>query len=99
MDQKLARDFVVAIYSDIEYAKTNNYRCILYISKRWYCVNRMILSKMTREDAIKFAKRQIAAVIIEPCGVVYSKLPQEIQEASKCSISEQAHQTSSTKRE
>lgn len=80
MDQKLIRDFVANMNSDIEYAAKNNYRCILYINEEWLCVNRMILLSKTRDEEIDFAKQQIAAVVIEPCGVVYWKLPQEIQE-------------------
>lgn len=80
MEQKLASDFVFSMNNDIKYAEQNNYRCILYINEEWYCVNRMILSEMTREDAINFAKQQIAAVVIEPCGIVFVNFPQEIQE-------------------
>jgi len=80
MEQKLVREFVSTMNDDINYAVLHNYRCILFINEEWYCVNEMILSEMTREDAIEFAKNQIAAVVIEPCGIVYAHFPQEIQE-------------------
>jgi hypothetical protein len=65
---------------DIENAAKHNCRCVLFINEERYGINEMVLTEMTREDAIEFAKNQVAAVVIEPCGIVYAHFPQEIQE-------------------
>jgi hypothetical protein len=84
MDKQFMLKYIPQILYDIRLAKETYLRVMWYVDKEWGpYFNRMVIVEMKQDEAIIFAKKKIAAIIIDQTGIIFQKTTREMRHALK----------------